>query len=78
MDAQCTWDELLTPIGSAGVTTIVVGNCGIGRNWFIACNGFCFLIYSQRVCALSTRASRIPHITLRSSKFAQTFVGVYS
>ncbi|NUS57780.1 MAG: amidohydrolase family protein, partial [Streptomycetaceae bacterium] len=29
-DGQATWDELLDPSTSHGVTTIVAGNCGVG------------------------------------------------
>ncbi len=29
-DGQVTWDPLLTPTGWHGVTTIVLGNCGVG------------------------------------------------
>ncbi|MEY2455919.1 MAG: N-acyl-D-amino-acid deacylase, partial [Acidimicrobiaceae bacterium] len=29
-DGQATWDPLLTPSGWHGVTTIVMGNCGVG------------------------------------------------
>ena len=42
-DGQVTWDPLLAPSTSHGVTTIVTGNCGVGfapckpeqRNWLI-------------------------------------------
>ncbi len=42
-DGQATWDELLEPSSQHGVTTIVVGNCGVGfapvrpgtENWLI-------------------------------------------
>lgn len=42
-DAQATWDPLLTPSGWNGVTTAVMGNCGVGfapvaphnRDWMI-------------------------------------------
>jgi N-acyl-D-aspartate/D-glutamate deacylase len=30
MDGQVTWDPLLSPVSSHGVTTIVMGNCGVG------------------------------------------------
>ena len=29
-DGQATWDEVLAPTSSHGVTTIVTGNCGVG------------------------------------------------
>jgi N-acyl-D-amino-acid deacylase len=29
MDAQCMWDPLLQPSAAGGVTTIVMGNCGV-------------------------------------------------
>src|SRR5216683_2892644 len=29
-DGQATWDPLLAPSGWHGVTTIVMGNCGVG------------------------------------------------
>ena len=29
-DGQVTWDELLEPSSGHGVTTIVMGNCGVG------------------------------------------------
>src|SRR5918997_1787905 len=29
-DGQATWDELLTPSCWHGVTTVVMGNCGVG------------------------------------------------
>src|SRR5918997_7066263 len=42
-DGQATWDELLTPSCWHGVTTVVMGNCGVGfapvaperREWLI-------------------------------------------
>jgi N-acyl-D-aspartate/D-glutamate deacylase len=42
-DGQVTWDPLLTPTGWHGVTTVVMGNCGVGfapcepaqRDWLI-------------------------------------------
>src|SRR3954468_9062080 len=42
-DGQLTWDEMLTPTCWHGVTTVVVGNCGVGfapakhdkRDWLI-------------------------------------------
>ena len=29
-DGQATWDPLLAPSGPGGVTTTVMGNCGVG------------------------------------------------
>ncbi|MGB1087548.1 MAG: amidohydrolase family protein, partial [Alphaproteobacteria bacterium] len=29
-DGQVTWDQHLTPAGWNGVTTVVIGNCGVG------------------------------------------------
>ncbi|MBV9413260.1 MAG: amidohydrolase family protein, partial [Acidimicrobiia bacterium] len=42
-DGQATWDPDVTPSGPSGVTTVVVGNCGVGfapvrateRDWLI-------------------------------------------
>jgi len=30
LDGQATWDPLLTPASNHGVTTVVMGNCGVG------------------------------------------------
>jgi len=35
-DGQATWDERLTPSSEHGVTTVVMGNCGVG---FAPCRG---------------------------------------
>lgn len=30
LDAQMTWDKLITPLSAGGVTTAIQGNCGVG------------------------------------------------
>lgn len=30
LDAQMTWDRMITPLSNGGITTAVQGNCGVG------------------------------------------------
>ena len=75
-DGQVTWDDLLEPSSGHGVTTVVMGNCGVGfapvrpgtEEWLVQLmeghwwlEGMVFILYRWRISpVLAFQMIRLP------------------